>query len=355
MPLGNNMDQTGGDDAEMYQAGRDVNVYRAGLSVADVSFMLERAMRENAFAFRAVAEEVFNDRIHEFAEKWFSRVRNEGEELLAATVDPDVQHVLIQGGISYGRSGDENMADILVDLLAERAKVKTRSLLAVVINDAVEVSPKLTDGEVAILTVSFRLLLTRSPKVTNLQGLSDFLQELAPLVPLLPRGDANYLHLQSLGCGNTVSFAHTPFVDIWTHAYSGFFSNGFTEDAIPDELKALRNHNDMFMQCLWNPRKLQVNARGFETLDEIIPGTPWEPFKAQLEELMKQSMMDPEEVLDVLSGMAPEMRQLCNIWQNTMLKSLNLSAIGIAIAHANFCRLTGDESQLSTWIDEELA
>lgn len=354
MARGTSLEQAGGENSENYQSGGDqtINVYNSGMSAKETLDLIEDAIRRNSFVYRSVAEDVFNNRIQEFTGKWYGRVRDEKDEILAATSDPDVQHTIIQAGVSYGRSGDENMADLLVDLLVDRAQAQGRSLLAVVINDAVAITPRLTDGEVAILTVAWRMLMTRSTRVNSLETLAEYVRELALFIPEVPRGGANYLHLQALGCGNTISFAQTDFAEVWLRAYGGLFSNGFTEDSIPAELLHLRGDGDMFIPCLRDPSKLQVKVQGIDVLDDILPGTPWEPYRAQLEDLMKLGQMSADEVVDTLADIAPEMGELSDIWQNTMLKSFNLTAVGIAIAHANFRLLTNDGSPLSTWIDE---
>lgn len=58
-------------------------------------------------------------------------------------------------------------------------------------------------------------------------------------------------------------------------------------------------------------------------------------------------------VIDALIEIGPCMRSLNDLWTTTPLPNILLTTVGIAIAHANYRRVTGVAAPLSIWISEE--
>jgi hypothetical protein len=77
-----------------------------------------------------------------------------------------------------------------------------------------------------------------------------------------------------------------------------------------------------------------------------------EPYTDAIVELFNRNAMTPEEVLQVLVDIDPTMSHLADTWTATPLCSLRLSAVGMAIAHAHWRQLTGNDAPLAEWISE---
>lgn len=345
------MKQASGDGSTSAQAGRDLIVVQ-GNSLSEVQEFVREAIAANALEMRKVAAEVFDERVGLFSEKLVERAVD-NPELVSATSDPDMQSVLIDAGLGFARSGDEDLADILVDFLADRSKEEPRSLLAVVINDAVVTAPKLTDGEIAILTLYWRLVLTVNHAVNSPQALADFVRtDIVPLVPFLPRGEASYLHLQSLGCAIDQVMS-APFSTLWSSAYNALFTRGFAEADIPEDIYQAIMDSSLTMPHMRDPSLLQFSALNSEILSDMAKGTPAEVHLSEIDSFMQSRSMDAAEVETLLGEIDPRMVELAELWEVTPMKSLRLSAVGIAIAHANWRHLTGGTSPLSIWISDE--
>lgn len=344
------LSQAAGEDSTNAQAGRDV-VINQGNSLSEVQDFVRDAIAANALEMRQVARDVVEERISTFSELLVERAESD-PELVSATSDPDMQHALIDAGLGFARSGDEDMAGILIDLLADRSKEQPRSLLAVVINDAVTTAPRLTDGEIAILTVYWRLVHTVNNGVVSPESLAEFVRsDIAPLVPFIPRGDASYLHLQSLGCA-VVQITSVTFPMVWTGTYGGLFTKGFTPEEVPAEIHQSLIESSLLIPNLRDTSRMQINALNEQVLRGNVQGSPAEPHADAIVNFMQSVAMQPEEVTNVLAEIDPSMRDLAEIWETTPLQSLRLSAVGMAVAHANWRHLTGATAPLSTWISE---
>lgn len=339
-----------GEQSENYQAGRDIAVYQ-GMSPDEVSGLLREALESNALQMRSIAKEELQNRIQDFSERFVEKTKDE-PDVIQATSDPDVQAAFIEAGIGFARSGDEDLGEILIDLVADRAKQGTRTLLAVVLNDAVTIAPRLTDGEMAILTIAWRLLRTVDRGLVSLQALAGFIREISDLIPYIPRGDASYLHLQSLGCVGigigSISFDH-----VWLNSYRGLFTNGFTWEQVPEELSARRDElSPWVIPCLRDASKLQVNALNEDVLKERLKGSVLEAHEGLLVGLMNQHSMNEDKIVEALGAVEPRIHTLREIWTDTPMQHLSVTAVGMAIGHANWRHMTGKHAPLSIWINE---
>lgn len=350
---GRQLEQSGGEASTNVQAVGDVHIHQ-GAGPAEVQRIVQDAIQANMLQMQAVAAETVETRIREFSERLSERLSVEDPESTASLANPDVQYAVVQAGIGYARTGDEDMASVLIDLLADRSRAETRSLLAVVIDDAVTVTPRLTDGEIAILTVFWCLVQVMDQRLRTIDTMNEWIRkEVAPLVKFLPRGEASYLHLQALGCAN-VQVTSIDFAKPWTAKFPGLFTNGFAEEDVPEILRQAAEHESrMFIPCLRDPSRLQVNALTAEEIDrafgdDLVPEVV-EALKAQ----MNQGLLAGDELIEALAVADPGMRDLADIWQVSPLQSLRLSAVGVAVAHANWRRLTGNEAPLSIWISED--
>lgn len=346
------MQQSAGQDSTNFQAGGDINLYQPSITVTEVREIVHDAIRANMFDMRAEAQRLVEERISHFTDRYVERVAEEAPEVLAAAQDPDVQFAITQAGIGYARTGDDDMGDILIDLLADRAKAQSRSLLAVVINDAVSVAPRMTDAEIAILTLFWRLVHTVNHRVNSVPTLCEFIRaELVPLVSKIPRGDGSYRHLQALGCA-TIQITEISWADPWVKTYGGLFNKGFELEWIPEAVRSAVE--PALIHCLRDPGRFQVNALNDQVIDTWADKYP-EPALSEVKRLKQMYQMEGQEIADWLSEVDPAMGDLPSIWDSTPLKSLSLSAVGIAVAHANWRRLGHGDSPLSVWISEDVA
>lgn len=240
----------------------------------------------------------------------------------------------------------------MVDLLADRAEAETRSLLAVVLNDAVAIAPRLTDAEIAILSLHWKLTSVRSTRAGNIEGLREYLEtEIVPLIPLIPMGRASYLHLQALGCAAVAHIGEISFHVLWSEFYGGLFNRGFAPDQLSESFVAELSKHSLLIPCLQDPARLQLGFQNKDILDARVSELPLSHLKEEIDAIWAQNAMNESEVVEAVSNLHPAMPELANLWANTPLRQLNLSAVGIALAHANCRRLTGDEAPLSVWIN----
>ena len=114
-----------------------------------------------------------------------------------------MQYAIFTAQREYARSGDKQLGDILVDILVDRSKEDGRSILQIVLNESLEVAPKLTSDQLATLSVAFTLKYSRFTRMTSLSVMKEYIeQHIAPFIADLTTKNSCYQHLEYAGCAS---------------------------------------------------------------------------------------------------------------------------------------------------------
>ena len=172
MTLIGGQSQRAGDGSTQIQANRDV--IQHGISVQQMGEIMGAISQQVAtqiaplteLALKMVEQRLgdFHDRIHER----FSRAENADASAFA---DPDFQAVLRGAAVSHARAGDAVLRDRLVEMVAQRSLTQTRSRQQLILNAAIETVSKLTESEIATLSVAFRAVHVHYGACDSLQKL----------------------------------------------------------------------------------------------------------------------------------------------------------------------------------------
>ncbi len=163
----------------------------------------------------------------------------------------------IEAQKSYIRLGTKELEDTLAQLLVDRLKEKDRTLLQIALGEAITVVPILLPEQLDILVLSFRLRYTRNLRLNNLITFYDYLKE-----KILPHINGNqtktslYQHLVYAKTGST-DIGEISLEDIFSRIYPGLFMKGFDISEIQTYFE---KYPSIFVNCLQNPSKLQINA-----------------------------------------------------------------------------------------------
>lgn len=327
----------------------NVQVIQAGPTTAELRVLVLDIVQAELYRYQQVGEATAHSRYEKITDDVLRMVASKGAGAAAAFADPDIQYSTATVGREYARAGDDDLGEVLVGLLGDRIDAKSRSLLAVVLNDAIQIAARLTDRELDALSLAWRLLRTSWSGMTSLEALNTYLlEQFKPFS--LPDGEASYLHLESLGCVAVQPFSETTFGAAFINNYPGMFSKGFTNDDVPEELKPWLGRNGIFTTCLRDLTKLQVNAVDDAGIEAFVGLEDVEDAATKLKAIEASHRMSVEEVEKSISAMDPALETLIERWNGSLAKNIRVSAVGTAIAHANYRRVTGLDAALSIWI-----
>ncbi|MFZ5823630.1 MAG: LPO_1073/Vpar_1526 family protein [Bacillota bacterium] len=332
------------------QAGGNVTI--TGLTYSEVRNVALDVFRANFYELAGVAKETARARAEEITEEFLSKLEKEHPLGFEKANDPDFQYALFTVQKEYARNGDKDLGDLLIDLLVDRSKQKQRDLLQIVLNESLLTAPKLTDSQLALLSVMFLFKYTQNFKVGNHQLLGEYLdRNVAPFIPKLVKNLATFQHLEFTGCG-AIGITEAQLESVLGSTYQGLFLHGFDEKEVADRNISIGLDPNFFIPCLNNPSKIQVRATNKERLASAFESLGIQSDdRAKIESLFDTGKMSDPDIRAKCVEIRPYMVDLFEVWSESAAKNFTLTSVGIALGHANIKRLAGDFSDLSIWIN----
>lgn len=345
--------QAAADGSTAIQSGRDT-VIQQGLTPADLQKILA-GLGEQISVYVSLARTEVDRRLGEFEGRVLERFAKDAETNANAFRDPDFQYTVGRAQHAYARSGDPAVGDILVDIIARRSQQTDRNRLALTLNNAVEVAATLTSNEFAELSLCFVLRYTVNNDVRDIQSFASyFARTIAPLLPDISRENASYQYMESRGCGST-QIMNSSLPQILRTTYAGVFSNGFersvVEERVSRQLVSTLEAMKGLIPCMNDKGKLQVGVLNEDQWKLVWKNLGLEENDAiALWNLMAGSIWPESDFILRLPSYVPDYATLADIWSSTPLNSFTLTTLGIAIGHANICRITKFGAGLGLWI-----
>jgi len=342
--------QKTGDNSTNIQAG-SITVYQ-GLSVTEVRQLALDVFRANFFELAGDARDVAKQRAEEVTEAFLKKLQQEHADGLRQAQEPDFQHAMFTVQKEYARCGDKDLGDLLVDLLVERTKHESRSILQIVLNESLSVAPKLTPDQLSVLSLVFLFKYTKQLGVHERQELLAYLDRyVAPFADSITDKVACYQHLEYSGCG-TVGLGSNNLPLIFRIHYGALFSKGFEEPQLQSKQLSIPCSHPIFIPCVNDSTRRQVNGMN----DEIIRSECKrlgisDDDAGKLVALHNEVLMNEDEIRTAICDERPFMRKVFNIWGTSSMSHFTLTSVGIAIGHANIKKNLGEFTDLAIWIN----
>ena len=139
--MGKEQSQTSGDKSLNIQ-GEDVTL-NLGVNYSEARQIALDVFEANFYKLSPIAGNIARERASELIDDFLGKLAQKNPLGIENTKDPDVQYAIFTAQREYARSGDKDLSDILVDILVDRISQKERSILQIVLNEALQVAPKL--------------------------------------------------------------------------------------------------------------------------------------------------------------------------------------------------------------------
>jgi hypothetical protein len=283
-------------------------------------------------------------------DQYLERIQVEHPQALRSADEPDFRYALYSAQKAAARSGDENLQDVLVELLVDRGKQAQRSLTQLVLNETIEVVPRITTGQMNVLTLAVIFHRIAFPGVstfdTFLRTMDIFL---VPFLDDLPTSFGSINHLVYAGCGAS-HVNNTKMADAISRQYPGIFSFGFSDADV--RIKGLgAAARGMLIPCDHNPALVQVMGGTKAMFKDIcnqknIP----ERDREMLEGVFLGSPLPHAVIRNKCLAARPYFAKVFDAWDATDLMGFVPSNVGLAIAHARLSKC-GQIEPLSSWIE----
>ena len=342
--------QTSGENSTSYQAGRDINNY--GMTYTEAKEIITTLFKENFLKLSEEAYEVVIERASVFVENFLKELLSRNEEGIAQAKNPSFQSIFYNAQKFYACSGDEEMRDLLINMLVERTKHENRDFEQIVLDEAIITIPKLTDQQIATLSVSFLLVKSRFLGVKNIDAFIETIEKhFKPFINKLTKNPNCYLHLAYASCGDLAEGKYNIY-RLMINSYKGLFSNGFSTKELEEIAVDIEQVREIVGECMNDSEKIQLAQINDEVTKEIATKNDISlEIVNKLIKLNNQYLMKAREMKIFLESKSEHMKNLNDIWDNSDLCHFRLTSVGMAIAHANIKKELPNFSDLDIWIN----
>lgn len=351
--LNKDQSQHASDGSTAIQAAGNVTVVQVGMSYEQVKDMALDVFRANFYEMAGKAQDIARARAEEITEEFLSKLQKENPQQFNNAEDPDFQYAFYTVQREYARNGDKDLGDLLVDLLCDRSKQEKRDILQIVLNESLNIAPKLTTEQLSVLSIVFLFGYTQNFSVGNHEMLGAYLDKHAkPFSEKLIKNIACYQHLEFTGCGTTGVTMQRKLSNVIGTIYQGQFLKGFDQATLTEKSISFAGSDQFFMPCLNDASMIQVRTNSLDTLEKMFEQhhVPTEE-RAKIIQLFHHGKMNDDEIKDKILEIRPYMENVLDAWDNSLMSQFSLTSVGIAIGHANLKRLIGEFANLSIWIN----
>lgn len=345
-----NQKQDAGDNSTNLQ-GQQV-IVNQGVTYSDAKEIANDVFKDNFIRLKEEAAVIAQGRAEEITEKVMLQLEERHPGAIKEFEQPGLQDALFTVQKQYAISGDTDLGDLLVDILVDRAAEPKRNMLQIVLEESLGVASKLTVGQLDTLTLNFLLRSTRVMDAKNLDELiSHISKQIMPFLQNLSDLYSDYTYIEYLGCGHVRAGNYGLLENNLRNTYKAYFSSGFTEKELVAEIGEGLNLKGLIVPCFHGVDKLQIGVLDESVLKAVSDRNGLgEETKLKLERFFEKTTKPPNEVKSILIEAFPEIERVFDVWDNSVFDRFELTSVGIAIAHANYRRKTGDTMDLSIWI-----
>ena len=329
--------QKGGDNSQNIQVNGNLT---CGITYSEARQIALDVFYANCQTLMREAARTSEIRANEIVEDFIKKLFEEHPELSYRLQEPSIQYSTFSVIKNYVKTGDVDLKERLLKMLMHRMEVKDRSMEQIVLDEAIEILPKLTQDTINILSLVFSAIYVRHD-IKNLDTFNDFIN--SKLMVFYPdqTSDAIYTHLQYTGCCTLLSEGGTykPFPSIIKNRYSGLFNKGFSKELLEQTLSAnYEQISPIVTNCQQNMTLLQFNAINESVLNFAISKHNLGHLSNKITQLHKQTEMSDEEIANYLCTINLKMKAFMDEWKGERgsLKSIALTSVGYAIAILNY-------------------
>jgi hypothetical protein len=326
----------------------NINIQQ-GLS-SEQFFSLMQLFSENMVKLQNVAAKTACERAQELTSDFNHKLLLQEQKINRITkrlAEPDMQLAFFEAQKGYAKTGDKNKLDLLTDLLIDKGEEKKNSLKDHLINEAIEIIPKLTSQQIDFLSL-FALRYLRRKNILDLTSFKEYLNKVyLPFKSCIPISSSDLMYMQQLNCINLsdIPTQDVSFLSNFREHYKGLFATGFTVREIKQELD-VEDYKPFVIKALNNRSLIQIRALSEKSLYELFGkhNTPAEK-QAVLKKYFNMTLSDGEIETKIIK-LVPGMREILHASRE--LNNFKFSPLGKLIAAHNIRIKTG------THIDWEL-
>ena len=326
-----------GDNSRILQVRGNLT---CGVSYSEARQIALDVFNANCQKLMNEAVQTADTRAHEIIDDYIKRLFEQQPELSYKLKEPSIQYSVYSVIKNYVKTGDVDLKENLLRMLMQRMRANDRSMEQIVLDEAIEILPKLTQDIINILTLVFSAVYLHHD-IYSIDTLKNFINNQLMIFYPDRTSDSMYTHMQYTGCSTFLAEGATykPFPSIVMNRFGGLFNKGFSkellEQTIPIDYKQIA---PIVTTCRQNATLLQFNAINDSVLEEVIKEHNLEQHMQKILQLNKQHQMKDNEIANYLCSINPKMSRFMEEWkgERSPLKTIAPTSVGYAVAILNY-------------------
>lgn len=344
-------EQNSGDLSTNIQAK---NIYVNGISTGEARNIALDIYKANFLELSNQAAQTALEKIESFNDKFLKKLIESNPSLLNKMHSPSLQITLLEAQKECIRSNSDNIENLLVEVLVERAERDDRGIMQIAYEESIKVLPKLTDQQINILTLN-HIINDAYFYAGSQENLRNYLSNWVVKF----KTEINYFspairHIEYSGCGRISENKTKGFQHKYSQTYPGVLTKGFTLDEFKKDFGDDTIFLKLIRKCDNVPEKFQLNAYSTTELNKLLEAVEYTVEKDERQKIhgyLKKNLMNHEEQKNFFTDIEPEISFIFD-FKNNDIFHLELTPVGLAIAMANFQKTIGYKLSPPYWMRE---
>ena len=329
-------------------------IINQGMSPTEVYDLVNNIVEDKLKVYTSEAKQIFDHRTEDFKKQLLDELKELQPDEIIKLREPDTQFALREAVSISGRKHDKDLTNLLARLVISRIKNDKsgkEELKNIVYNEAISTINRLTIDQLKIITLCYLIRFTFYPEVNSWESLNDILE--SNMKPFLDfkNTESEFQHIEYSGCGSLKTGVWKIF-DILKNQYTNIFFNLIDSQQIKD-LNITEELKKELFELHSNKNKYSFKAKSKELLKKDLDriGIEEEDERSRhLRNLYNSQIMSNTEVKILFERKISIGSKLVDIWENSSMRHLSLTTVGIAIAISYFEQLVGEKLDVDIWI-----
>lgn len=330
-------------------------IINQGMSVSEGIALVNTLFENKLKTLQIESFSIIEERNNKFKKKLLDEFKKLSNDEIAKLREPDTQYMLLEAAKISTRKQDEELIDLLAHLVISRIKNDKpgkEELKNIVLNEAISTINKLTIDQLKIITLCYLIGYTFFPEANSWKSLNEILETNIKPFLKFKNTASEFQHIEYASCGNLKTGVRKIF-DIFKSLYPNIFINLIEPQRIEDlniteelikELFNLHPNKNKYSFKAENKELLrqELNRIGIEEEDER---------SRLLRNLYNNQIMSNREVNILFRRKISIGSELIDIWENSSMRHLSLTTVGIVIAINYFEQTVGEKLDVDIWIN----
>lgn len=346
-----NIKQKSGSNSTNLQIAGNVTV---GITATEARQIALDVFKANFYELSEKAGKIAAKRAEEITEEFIKKSYKQFPDVNLKLEEPSMQYSIFNVQKEYAKTGDANLKEQLLQILLERINSDENSLKQIILDEAINTVPKLTQTQINFLSLIFSVININHYEVTSISSFNNCINNKIMCFYSTDIGQKQfYSHILYSNCCSMLSEGSTykPLEEIFLSRYKGLFNKGFTEAEFVSEVDTnIDLYRNLFIRCQQDISKIQLNAMNDDVLKSSLQKFHITENTDKIIGFFNKTTMSIDEVKNVLIKINPQVNQLLNLWRNDQIKVLNLTSVGMSIAILNYNKMTNENIAIDTLI-----